>query len=189
MVKELIKNDVLVIQTGCSAMASATAGLMVPEAAAEYAGEGLASVCEAVGIPPVLHLGSCVDNSGILMAATAMVKDGGLGDDISDLPVAGAAPEWMSEKAISIGQYFVGSGVFTEFGVTWPTVGSDEVTEFLFKDFEDMYGGMWAFEPDSVKAAQLMIEHIDKKRKALGIDKARERVLYDMAMRRELEAV
>ena len=189
MVKELIKNDVLVLQTGCSAMACAKAGLMVPEAAAEYAGEGLASVCEAVGIPPVLHLGSCVDNSRILVAATAMVKDGGLGDDISDLPVAGAAPEWMSEKAISIGQYFVASGVFTVFGVTWPTVGSEEVTNYLFKDFEEMYGGMWAFEPDPIKAAHLMIAHIDKKRKALGIDKARERVLYDMEMRRELEAV
>jgi carbon-monoxide dehydrogenase catalytic subunit len=189
MIKELIRNDVLVIQTGCSAMAAAKAGLMTPEAAAAYAGEGLASVCEAVGIPPVLHMGSCVDNSRILMAATAMVKDGGLGDDISDLPVAGAAPEWYSEKAISIGQYFVASGVFTVFGVNWPTLGSEEVTKLLFHDFEDMYGGMWAFEPDPIKAAQLMIAHIDKKRKALGIDKARERILYDMEMRRELEAV
>jgi carbon-monoxide dehydrogenase catalytic subunit len=189
MIKELIKNDVLVIQTGCSAMAAAKAELMTPEAASKYAGEGLASVCEAVGIPPVLHLGSCVDNSRILMAASAMVKDGGLGDDISDLPVAGAAPEWMSEKAISIGQYFVASGVFTVFGVTWPTLGSKEVTDFLFKDFEDMYGGMWAFEPDPIKASQLMIAHIDKKRQALGIDKARERILYDMEMRRELDAV
>ncbi len=186
MVKELIKNDVLVLQTGCSAMACAKLGLLTPEAAAKYAGEGLASVCETVGIPPVLHMGACVDNSRILMAATAVVKDGGLGDDISDLPVAGAAPEWMSEKAISIGQYFVGSGVFTVFGVTWPTLGSEEVTKLLFKDFETMYGGMWAFEPDPLKAAHLMIEHIDQKRKALGIDRARERVLYDMAMRREL---
>jgi carbon-monoxide dehydrogenase catalytic subunit len=189
MVKELIKNDVLVIQTGCSAMATAKLGLMLPEAAAKYAGKGLAEVCETVGIPPVLHMGSCVDNSRILMAATAMVKDGGLGDDISDLPVAGAAPEWMSEKAISIGQYFVASGVFTVFGVTWPTLGNEAVTKLLFKDSEEIYGGMWAFEPDPIKAAHLMISHIDKKRKALGIDKARERVLYDMAMRRELEAV
>lgn len=188
MIRELIKNDVLVIQTGCSAMAAAKAELMTPEAASKYAGEGLASVCEAVGIPPVLHLGSCVDNSRILIAATAMVKDGGLGDDISELPVAGAAPEWMSEKAISIGQYFVGSGVFTVFGVNWPTLGNEEVTKFLFQDFEAIYGGMWAFEPDPIKAARLMIDHIDKKRKALGIDKARERILYDMAMRRELEA-
>ncbi len=187
LVKELIKNDVLVLQTGCAAMACAKAGLMTPEAASKYAGEGLASVCETVGIPPVLHLGACIDNSRILIAATAMVKDGGLGDDLSDLPVAGAAPEWMSEKAISIGQYFVSSGVFTVFGVTWPTTGSKEVTDFLFKDFEKMYGGMWAFEPDPNATAKLMIDHIDKKRKALGIDKARERVLYDMAMRRELD--
>ncbi len=189
MIKELIKNDVLVIQTGCSAMAAAKAGLMVPEAAAKYAGAGLAEVCETVGIPPVLHMGSCVDNSRILMAGTAMVKDGGLGDDISDLPVAGAAPEWMSEKAISIGQYFVSSGVFTVFGVTWPTTGSKELTDYLFKGMEEIYGGMWAFEPDPIKAAHLMIAHIDKKRKALGIDKARERVLYDMEMRRELDKV
>jgi carbon-monoxide dehydrogenase catalytic subunit len=130
MVKELIKNDVLVLQTGCAAMACAKAGLLVPEAAAEYAGEGLASVCEAVGIPPVLHLGACIDNSRILIAATAMVKDGGLGDDISDLPAVGAAPEWMSEKAITIGQYFVTSGVFTVFGVNWPTTGSKAVTDY-----------------------------------------------------------
>jgi carbon-monoxide dehydrogenase catalytic subunit len=186
MVRELIKNDVLVIQTGCGAMSSAMAGLLVPEAA-QYAGEGLRSVCETVGIPPVLHMGACVDNSRILIAATAMVKDGGLGDDISDLPAAGAAPEWMSEKAISIGQYFVASGVYTVFGVTWPTTGSQQVTDYLFEGHEDLYGGKWAFEPDPIKAAHLMIAHIDKKRKALGIDKARERILYDMAMRRELE--
>jgi carbon-monoxide dehydrogenase catalytic subunit len=186
LTKELIKNDVLVLQTGCAAMACGKAGLLVPEAAAEYAGEGLASVCEAVGIPPVLHLGACIDNSRILVAATAMVKDGGLGDDISDLPAAGAAPEWMSEKAIAIGQYFVSSGVFTVFGASWPTTGSKELTDYLFKGMEDLYGATWAFETDPIKMAQLMIEHIDKKRKALGIDKARERVLYDMAMRREL---
>lgn len=189
MIKELIKNDVLVLATGCSAMACGKAGLLTPEAAAQYCGAGLAEVCEAVGIPPVLHMGACVDNSRILMAATAVVKDGGLGDDISDLPAAGAAPEWMSEKAIAIGQYFVASGVFTVFGTTFPTTGSEEMCKLLFEEMEETVGGKWAFEPDPLKAAQMMIEHIDKKRKALGIDKARERVLYDMAMRRELDAV
>jgi len=187
LVKELIKNDVLVLETGCAAMACGKAGLLVPEAAAEYAGAGLAEVCETVGIPPVLHLGACVDNTRILVAATAMVKDGGLGDDVSDLPTAGAAPEWMSEKAIAIGEYFVASGVYTIFGVNWPTIGNKEVTDYLFKEYEEKYGGKWAFETDPLKTAQLMIEHIDKKRKALGIDKARERVLFDMETRRELE--
>jgi len=186
MIKELIKNDVLVLSTGCAAMAAGKAGLMVPEAAKEFCGPGLAEVCETVGIPPVLHMGACVDNTRILMAATAVVKDGGLGDDISDLPAAGAAPEWMSEKAIAIGQYFVASGVYTVFGTTFPTTGSKIFTDYLFKEMEELYGGKWDFQPDPVKAAQLMIAHIDKKRKALGIDKARDRVLYDMSLRREL---
>ena len=185
MVKELIKNDVIVLQTGCSAIALAKAGFMVPEAA-EFAGDGLKEVCETVGIPPVLNMGSCVDNSRILIAASAMVKEGGLGDDISELPAAGAAPEWMSEKAISIGQYFVASGVFTVFGVTFPTLGAKETTEILFNKMEGIAGGKWAYEPDPGKAAKLMIEHIDKKRKALKIDKARGRVLFDMTKRREL---
>jgi carbon-monoxide dehydrogenase catalytic subunit len=189
MIKKLIKNDVIVLTTGCSAMACGKAGLLTPEAAAQYCGPGLAEVCEAVGIPPILHMGACVDNSRILMAATAVVKDGGLGDDISDLPAAGAAPEWMSEKAIAIGQYFVASGVFTVFGTTFPITGSEEMCKLLFEEMEEIVGGKWAFEPDPEKAAQLMIAHIDKKRKALGLDKARERVLYDMAMRRELDAV
>jgi len=187
LIKELIKHDVLVLTTGCAAMACGKAGLLTPEASALYAGSGLAEVCEAVGIPPVLHLGSCIDNSRILIAATAMVKEGGLGDDLSDLPAAGAAPEWMSEKAIAIGHYFVASGIFTVFGTTWPTLGSERVTKYLFEDFEDLFKGMWAYEADPLKAAHLMIEHIDKKRKALGIDKARERVLFDMAMRRALD--
>jgi carbon-monoxide dehydrogenase catalytic subunit len=188
LIKELIKNDVIVLATGCSAMTCGKAGLLTPEATDIYAGQGLASVGKVVGIPPVLHMGSCVDNSRILMAATAVVKDGGLGDDISDLPAAGAALEWMSEKAVAIGHYFVASGVFTVFGTTWPTAGSDEVTKLLFEEFETTLKGKWGFEPDPVKAAKLMIEHIDKKRKALGIDKTRERVLFDMAKRRELDA-
>jgi carbon-monoxide dehydrogenase catalytic subunit len=189
MIKELIKNDVIVLTTGCAAMACGKAGLLTPEAASKYCGAGLAEVCEAVGIPPVLHMGSCVDNSRILMAATAVVKDGGLGDDISDLPAAGAAPEWMSEKAIAIGQYFVASGVFTVFGTTFPISGSEEMCKLMYEGLEDILGGKWGFEPDPEKAAKLMIAHIDKKRRALGLDKKKERVLYDMAMRRELDAV
>lgn len=187
MIKELIRNDVLVLTSGCAAMACGKAGLLTPEAARDYAGSGLAEVCEAVGIPPVLHMGACVDNSRILIAATAMVKEGGLGDDISDLPTAGAAPEWMSEKALTIGHYFVASGMFTVFGTTWPTLGSEKVTKHLFEDYEKLFKGMWAYEPDPIIGAQRMIAHIDKKRKALGIDKARERILFDMAMRRAID--
>jgi anaerobic carbon-monoxide dehydrogenase catalytic subunit len=187
VVKELIKNDVIVLTTGCNAIACAMEGLLTPESAKVFCGPGLAEVCETVGIPPVLHLGSCVDNSRILLAATEVVKAGGLGNDISDLPAAGSAPEWMSEKAISIGQYFVSSGVYTVFGTVFPAEGAPVFQRFLFKEMEKMYGGMWDFEKDPIKHARMMIAHIDKKRKALGIDKARERVMMDMADRMALE--
>ncbi|MFP4088119.1 MAG: anaerobic carbon-monoxide dehydrogenase catalytic subunit [Desulfobacteraceae bacterium] len=187
MVKELIKNDVLVVQTGCSQISLAKAGLYTPEAA-HLAGAGLREVCETVGMPPVLGLGSCVDNSRILIATAEMVKAGGLGESIADLPVAGAAPEWMSEKAISIGHYFVASGVYTVFGVTFPIVEDTRFHKLLFEGLEEMGLGKWGFAADPYDMAHLMIAHIDKKRKALGIDKARERVLMDMADRQKLEA-
>ena len=188
VVKELIKNDVIVLTTGCNAIACAKEGLLTPESAAVHCGPGLAEVCETVGIPPVLHMGSCVDNSRILMAATEVVKAGGLGNDISDLPAAGSAPEWMSEKAISIGHYFVTAGVYTVFGVTMPVSGSPVFENYLYKELEDLYGGMWDLVVDPIEHARKMIAHIDKKRKALGIDKSRERVLMDMADRQKLDA-
>ncbi len=188
VVKELIKNDVIVLTTGCNGIACAMEGLLTPESAGVYCGPGLKEVCETVGIPPVLHLGSCVDNSRILLAATEVVKAGGLGKDISDLPAAGSAPEWMSEKAISIGHYFVCSGVYTVFGVTLPTSGAPVFHDYISKDLEKLFGGKWDIEVDPIKHAHLMIAHIDKKRKELGIDKARDRVLMDMADRQKLEA-
>ncbi|HUU60663.1 MAG TPA: anaerobic carbon-monoxide dehydrogenase catalytic subunit [Phycisphaerae bacterium] len=169
MTKELLANDVVVAVTGCSAIADAKAGLLVPEAAMKYAGKGLQEICRAVGIPPVLHLGSCVDNSRILVVLSNMVAEGGLGESIADLPVAGAAPEWMSEKAVSIGFYVVASGVFTVLGEPFPVQGAPNVMDFLCGGIEEIFGGRFAFESDPVVAARLMIDHIDVKRAALKL--------------------
>ena len=187
VVQELVANGCLVVMTGCAAQSVAKTGLMTPDIAKDVCPQGLYEICEAIGIPPVLHSGSCVDNSRILVALAAMVNEGGLGDDVSDLPVAGAAPEWMSEKAIAIGQYFVVSGVYTVFGVRWPTAANEMVTDYLFNKYEELYGATWDFEEDPDKMVGKILAHIDKKREALGIHAQRERVLYDMAMRRELK--
>ncbi len=169
MTKELIANDVLVAVTGCSAVASAKAGLLCPEAAEKFAGKGLREICRAVGIPPVLHVGSCVDNSRILVILSNMVAEGGLGESIADLPVAGAAPEWMSEKAVAIGFYVIASGVYTVLGEPLPVQGSKEVLDFVCGDIEEIFGGKFAFEADPIKAARLMMDHIDIKRAALKL--------------------
>lgn len=166
LAKELIKNNVLVVETGCAAIASAKFGLLLPEAA-EQAGEGLAAVCRALRVPPVLHMGSCVDNSRILVVAAAIAN--ALGVDISDLPLAAAAPEWMSEKAVSIGTYAVASGIFTVLNSPPPVLGSAKLTELLTAGAGGVVGATFAIEPDPVKEAALIIEHIEKKRKALGL--------------------
>jgi len=162
-------NDVLVVATGCSALASARAGLLRPEAALEMAGPGLREVCEAVGIPPVLHLGACVDNTRILLACCNMLVEGGLGQDLSDLPVAGAAPEWMSEKAITIGMYAVGSGIYTVFGNDLAVSGAPALRDYLTSEMENEVGATWAFEQDAVEAAHLMMERMNGKRKDLKL--------------------
>jgi anaerobic carbon-monoxide dehydrogenase catalytic subunit len=187
LAEELIKRNVLVLQTGCAAVACAKAGLLVPEAALEKAGATLREVCEAVGIPPVLHMGSCVDNSRILLAATNILSEGGLGEDLSDLPVAGAAPEWMSEKAVTIGHYFVASGLYVVLGQPLYVDGSAKVHKLLCEDMEDLTGGKFEWEPDPALAAEKILAHIEKKRDALRINAKKERKLFDMKERRELQ--
>ncbi len=164
--KELIKRDILVVETGCAAIASGKAGLLLPEAAS-LAGDGLRSVCEALKIPPILHMGSCVDCSRILMLAANIAKELNVG--IEDLPLGGAAPEWYSQKAISIGAYFVASGVFTVLDVPLKVFGSPNVVNLLTDGLNGLINSAFAIEPDPVKAADILEEVIEKKRKGLGI--------------------
>ncbi len=167
LAKKLIANDILVLTTGCANVAIGKAGLQVPEGK-EFAGPGLKEVCSALGIPPSLHVGSCVDNSRILVIACALAK--ALGVDIKDLPLAGAAPEWYSEKAVAIAFYVMASGIFTVLGVMPPVLGSKNIVELATSGLENIFGARFAVEPDPLKAADLIIEHINQKRKALGLE-------------------
>jgi carbon-monoxide dehydrogenase catalytic subunit len=169
IVKELIKNDVLVVTTGCNAIACAKQGLLTPEVM-EYAGPGLREICQTIGIPPVIHVGSCVDNTRILTILAQMATEGGLGEDISDLPAVGFAPEWMSEKALSIGAYFVASGVTTWMGVGSPVAGSEVVTNMITEGWKEKVGAAYYFEPDPEKALTEALAHIDAARKALKLE-------------------
>ncbi|MCK5129146.1 MAG: anaerobic carbon-monoxide dehydrogenase catalytic subunit [Clostridiales bacterium] len=187
LTKELIKRNVLVLKTGCAAIASGKAGMMKPEIGIEMAGAGLREVCETVGIPPVLHMGSCVDNCRILEAASELVFEGGLGDDLAGLPAVGVAPEWMSEKAIAIGSYFVASGVDVILGNPFYTSGSENVVKFLNEDTKELFGASFHDCADPMEAADLIMEIIGEAREKLGINKKAERKLYDMQDRRDLD--
>ena len=174
--QEMLKNDVLVVETGCGAIASAKLGLLLGEAGLEEVGPGLQEVCETVGIPPVLHMGSCVDNTRILTVLTQMVEEGGLGDDIDQVPAVGLAPEWMSEKALAIGTYCVASGAYVIFGGASPVSGmadrmadSTIVSEYISKGWEEIYGGRLEFIADPDEMIREALAHIDNKRAALGL--------------------
>ena len=174
--QKLLKEDVLVVETGCGAIASAKLGLLLGEAGLDKVGPGLREVCETVGIPPVLHMGSCVDNTRILTVLTQMVEDGGLGDDIDQIPAVGLAPEWMSEKALAIGTYCVGSGAYVIFGGSSPVGGmpdkvsdSDLVLQYISEGWEELYGGKMEFIADPDEMVRKTLEHIDKKRAALKL--------------------
>jgi carbon-monoxide dehydrogenase catalytic subunit len=166
LTQRLIENDILVVDTGCASVATAKAGFKQPQALAK-AGPGLKEVCGALGVPPVLHVGSCVDNVRILVLASALAN--ALGVDISDLPIAGAAPEWYSEKAATIGVYFVASGVYTVLGPMPPITGSMNIVKLLTEGLNDAVGAAFAVEPDPEKAAVLIRAHIEGKRKKLGL--------------------
>jgi carbon-monoxide dehydrogenase catalytic subunit len=187
LTRELIKRDILVLTTGCATIACGKQGLTNPKMALDWAGDGLREVCEAVGIPPVLACGSCVDNTRLLVSCSELVREGGLGQDISELPVAGACLESISEKAFAIGQYFVASGALVVFAKEiMPILGSENVCDYMFDGIEKDLGGRWAVESDPVKAAEMISEHIESKRDALGINQKAERKLYDMEDRRAL---
>ena len=168
LMKKLIKNDIILIVSGCSAQAAAKAGLMDKEAK-ELCGEGLKRVCELVDIPPVLHMGSCVDISRMMILASDIAKDWGI--NISQVPVVGCAPEWMSEKAVSIGNYVVATGIDTFLGVDPYTKGSEEVTALLQGEhgIKDWVEANFTVETDIEKLGDKMIEAIEAKRAALGI--------------------
>ena len=169
LMKKLLENDIILIVSGCSAQAAAKAGLMDPEKAKEYCGAGLKRVCELAGIPPVLHMGSCVDISRMMILAAELSKDSGI--PISQLPVVGCAPEWMSEKAVSIGNYVVATGIDTFLGVDPYVKGSEEVCNLLTGEHgvKDWVEANYTVETDIEKLGDLMIERIEAKRTALGI--------------------
>jgi carbon-monoxide dehydrogenase catalytic subunit len=166
LTRRLIENDILVVDTGCAAVANAKAGFKVADSI-RYAGPGLKEVCGSLGIPPVLHFGSCVDNVRILVLAAALAD--ALGTDISDLPLAGAAPEWYSEKAVSIGAYAVASGIYTVLGPMPPITGSMNVVKLLTEGLTDVVGAAFAVEPDPEAAALLIRRHIENQRGRLGL--------------------
>jgi carbon-monoxide dehydrogenase catalytic subunit len=175
MAAELLRNDVLIVTTGCVNHILAQAGFLTGEATDRYAGKRLGNVLAALGraaglgapLPPVLHMGSCVDNSRIydLLAALA----GKVGVEISSLPVAGSAPEFITEKAISIGSFFLAAGILVHVAPPPRVFGSPFAIGLLTEKLPEINGGKVLVETDPVRAAEGIVAHLRAKRRSLGI--------------------
>lgn len=169
LARELIKDDVLLFSTECGAAACAVSGLLDPETAIKEAGPGLRGICEEIGIPPILHLGACHDNSRLLTILSAMASEGGLSDEIGGMPVVIIAPEWMAEKEIAVGCYFAASGIPVILGGTSPVGASEDVAKIMTEVWYERFKGAIHFEPDYEKMFDLALEYIDRSREELNL--------------------
>ncbi|HMK64529.1 MAG TPA: carbon monoxide dehydrogenase, partial [Thermodesulfobacteriota bacterium] len=173
--KKLLKENVLVVATGCGAGALMRHGFMDPQKVDELCGPGIKAVLTAIGeanglggpLPPVLHMGSCVDNSRAVALAVAVANY--LGVDTDKLPVVASAAEAVSEKAVSIGAYAVAAGLPTHVGVMIPVTGSPLVTQVLTETVKGLTGGYFIVDLDPESAAQKLLAAIDERRAGLGL--------------------
>ncbi len=166
IMKKLIANDIVIVATGCAAQAASKAGLLEKEAKV-LCGEGLRRVCTLADIPPVLHMGSCVDISRMMLLATGIAKDWGI--DVPQVPVVGVAPEWMSEKAVAIANYVVATGIDTYLGVSPQDTGSEKMMNLITSETRDWAGGAYYINDNPDDLVNAIINAIEAKRAALGI--------------------
>jgi carbon-monoxide dehydrogenase catalytic subunit len=164
--KKLLENDILIVCTGCASQVAAKAGFMQYDAK-WYCGDGLRRVCDLVHIPPVLHMGSCVDISRILRLVAGISEDWGV--PMTQLPIIGCAPEWMSEKAVSIANYVVSSGLDVYLGIEPQVCGSSEMYQWITDGTRKITGAGFVIDTDPDKLVEKMIAGIEAKRAALGI--------------------
>jgi carbon-monoxide dehydrogenase catalytic subunit len=166
IMKELLANDILIVGSGCASQAAAKGGLLRLDAK-ELCGDGLKRVCTLIGIPPILHMGSCVDISRMMLLVTGIANDWGV--DTTQLPIVGCAPEWMSEKAVSIANYVVSTGIDVYLGIEPQVNGSDQVLELITEGTRKICGAGYVINKDPHELVKSIIDGIEAKRAALGI--------------------
>ena len=166
MMKKLLANDIVIVATGCAAQAAGKAGLL-DKRAKVFCGEGLRRVCTLADIPPVLHMGSCVDISRMMNLVCDIAKDWGI--NTTQLPVVGCAPEWMSEKAVSIANYVVATGITTFLGIDPLVGGSSKMMDLITNGTKEWVGAGYVIDTNPDTLVDKMIDEIEAKREALGI--------------------
>jgi carbon-monoxide dehydrogenase catalytic subunit len=165
--RELIKRDILVLSMGCGNAALQVAGVCSLEAK-EYAGPGLKGLCEKLRVPPVLSYGTCTD-TGRLADLLAAISNAMGGVPIPDLPVVAAAPEYMEQKATIDAIFALALGLYTYVNPVPTVTGAPNLVKLLTQDCPEVTGGILNVDKDPIQAVEAMLNHIEGKRKKLGI--------------------
>ncbi len=175
LARTLIQENVLVVTTGCSAGACAKSGLLTGQAALKTAGGKLRSVLQTLGeaggidgpLPPVLHMGSCVNNARAVDVACALASR--LGVDMDEIPVVVSIPEPTTEKAVSIALSAVTLGFPVHVGMVLPIMGSALFESMLKEEIGQWVGGHMIIDSNPISAAGNLLAQIRSRRKKLGL--------------------
>jgi carbon-monoxide dehydrogenase catalytic subunit len=162
---ELIAHDVLALTNGCAAYALLKLGFCLPEGLAG-AGPGLNAALTPHKLPPVWHMGECLDNAraSAFFRAIANVAD----EPLKRLPLAFSSPEWSNEKGIGAALGFRLLGLNSYHCITPPVAGSDKVARFIYEDTRELLGAVMVVDQDPVALARRIVADFDERRAALG---------------------
>jgi carbon-monoxide dehydrogenase catalytic subunit len=159
----LIKNDILVLTNGCASFPLLKLGFC-RASAAEQAGRGLREfLCDK--LPPVWHMGECVDNA----RASALFKTLSVlaGADLKDMPFAFSSPEWSNEKGIGAALSFRLMGMNSYHCVYPPVQGSKNVMDYVLNGGFERFGSRMVIDTDPLALATKIISHMEEKSRRL----------------------
>jgi len=165
--EELIANDVLVLTNGCAAYPLLKLGFCLPEALAG-AGEGLNAALKPLNLPPVWHMGECLDNARASVFFRTISNASG--EPLKRLPLAFSSPEWSNEKGLGAALGFRLLGLNSYHCIAPPVSGSDKVSRFFFEDTRDILGSVMVVDQDPVSLAGKIVNDFNDRRSAIGWD-------------------
>lgn len=157
----LLAADVLILTNGCASFPLLKLGYCTVDAHAK-AGPGLRAVLQEQHLPPVLHMGECLDNaraSGLFRALADLA-----GQPIKAMPFAFASPEWSNEKGVGASLGFRLLGVPSYHCVPPPIGGSDAVAKFFYEDTEKTLGAAMVVRVDPGEMVKKLLDDMDKRR-------------------------
>ncbi|MCD8318813.1 MAG: hypothetical protein LUC45_08290 [Paraprevotella sp.] len=160
----LLENNILIMMNGCASFPLLKLGYCSTMALSQC-GQGLRDFLAPYDIPPVWHMGECLDNARASALFNGLSAKYGI--PIKDLPYAFASPEWSNEKGICAALAFRRLGINSPHSAHAPIQGSDNVTEFMTKGTKPTLGSEMIVNVDHIALAHKLVADLKEKREKL----------------------